>query len=174
MDKRVLWAGAVVLASSASFAAGAAYGIPLVSVESHYDLDRLTHMLFYEMRESDTYLTHRNFGLLMSADWDNESIILFPNNLSDGGSWGTGWSPNSTSYTREYPNGTRLYKLVDPDGNTLREIAFHDKRDKVVMMVITSYKGDYLTAAEWDRINREFYPDYRPPTLGLALVPGAP
>lgn len=165
MDKRILWAGAVVLASSASFAAGVIYGIPLVSVESHYDLDRLTHMLFHEMRESDTYLTHHNFGLLMSADWDNERVILFPNNLSDGRSGGTGWSPDSTSYTERYPNGTRLYKLVDPDGNALREIAFHDKRDKVVMMVITSYKSDYLTDAERDRIDMEFYPDYRPPPL---------
>lgn len=160
MDRRILWAGAFVLASSAAFVMGVAYGIPIVSVESHYDLDRTIHKLFWEMRESGIYMTHNNYGLLMSADWDGEVIMLFPNNLDNGSSsGGVGWSLESTSYRDHYPNGTRLYRLVDPDGNTLREIAFHDARDKVVMMAIIDYKKDYLTASERDRINKEFYPD---------------
>ena len=159
MDKRILWAGTFVLVSSAAFVMGVAYGIPIVSVESHYDLDRTIHKLFWEMRESGIYMTDNNYGLLMSADWDGEMIALFPNNLDDGSSSGVGWSLESTSYRDYYPNGTRLYRLVDPDGNTLREIAFHDARDKVVMMAIIDHKKDYLTASERDRINKEFYPD---------------
>ncbi len=160
MDKRILWAGTVALASSAAFVAGVVYGMPIVSVESHYDLDRTVHRLFWEMRESDTYLTHRNYMLLMSADRGGEMIALYPNDLDNGSSSsGMGWSPESTSYRDYYPNGTRIYRVVDSEGITLREIAFHDERDKVVMMAIIDYKKDYLTASERDRINKEFYPD---------------
>ena len=160
MAMRILWIGTVVLASLAAFAAGVVYGMPIVSIESHYDLDRTIHRLFWEMRESDTYLTHSNYMLLMSADRGGEMIALYPNDLDSGSSHsGVGWSLESTSYRDYYPNGTRLYRAVDPDGNTLREIAFHDARDKVVMMAIIDYKKDYLTASERDRINKEFYPD---------------
>ena len=156
-DKRILWAGAFALAASASFAMGVSYGMPLVSVESHYDLDRIVHRLFWEMRESDVYLTHNNYGLLMSADWDAHGTVLFPN--TDGGrGGGKSWSPEGgAAYHDDYPNGTRLYRLEDPDGNVLREIAFHGERDKVVMVMVIDFKTDYLTASERDRITEEFY-----------------
>ena len=166
MGRKILWVGLTALIVAASFAAGVVYSIPLVSVESHYDLDRTIHRLFWEMRESGIYMTH-NYGLLMSADWDGDAIVLFPNNLDNGSSssGGVGWSLDGTSYSGHYPNGTRLYRLVDPEGNTLREIAFHDVRDKVVMMAIIDHKKDYLTASERDRIDREFDHDDRPPAL---------
>ena len=165
MDQRILWAGLATLSVAASFAAGVVYGMPIVSIESHHDLDRAVHRLFWEMRESGIYMTHNNYGLLMSADWDGKMIVLFPNDLDNGSSSsGMGWSPESTTYRDYYPNGTRSYRMVDPEGITLREIAFHDERDKVVMMAIIDYKKDHLTASELDRINREFY-DYKPPVL---------
>lgn len=153
----MLWAGLVALSAAASFAAGVAYGIPIVSVESHYDLERIVHSLFWEMRESDVYLTHLNYMLLTSADWDADMIALYPN-VDNGSSSGTSWSLKRTIYTSSHPNGTRLYKMLDPEGNTLREVAFHGERDKVVMAAIIDYKTDYLTASERDRINEEFWP----------------
>ena len=150
----MLWAGLVALSAAASFAAGVAYGIPIVSVESHYDLERIVHSLFWEMRESDMYLTHLNYMLLTSADWDADMIALYPN-VDNGSSSGTSWSLERTIYTSSHPNGTRLYKMLDPEGNTLREVAFHGERDKVVMAAIIDYKADYLTASERDRINEE-------------------
>lgn len=174
MVKRILWAGAFALAASASFVMGVSYGIPLVSVESHYDLDRIVHRLFWEMRESDVYLTHNNYGLLMSADWDADGTVLFPN-LDNGTGSGIGGSPGGgTSYTHDYPNGTRLYRLEDPDGSVLREIAFYGERDRVVVVAIIDYKADYLTASERDRIAKEFYPDGMYEDPGLNLGPAAP
>lgn len=173
MDGRALWAGAAALAAVASFAAGVGYGLPLVSIDSHYDLDRMTWALFREMRESGTYLTHDNYMVLMSANRNDSTIILFPNGLENGTSGGRGWSLEGEAFTSAHPNGSRFYRSVDPGGRVLEEIALHDQRDRMFMAVITDHRGDYLTDREREAIREEFFPDSGsrgdpPPGLGRA------
>lgn len=159
MDRRILWAGAAALSAAASFAAGVAYGIPLVSIDSQYDLERLTYQMLFEMRESGTYLTQDNYMILMAANRADEAIIMFPNAVRDGPSAGRGWSPDSETLTVDYPNGTRLYKMTGPDGRVLREIALHDQRDRMLIAVITDHRGAYLSDSEREMISREFFPE---------------
>lgn len=159
MDRRILWAGAVALSAAASFAAGASHGMPLASIDSHYDLDRMTWALFREMRESGTYLTHDNYMVLMSANRDDSTIILFPNNRENGTTGGRGWSLEGETFTSNHPNGSRFYRSVDPDGRVLKEIALHDQRGKVFMAVLTDHRGRYLTDREREEIFTEFFPD---------------
>lgn len=173
MDGRALWAGAAALAAAASFAAGVGYGLPLVSIDSHYDLDRMTWALFREMRESGTYLTHDNYMVLMSANRNDSTIILFPNSLENGTAGGRGWSLDGETFTSARPDGSRFYRSVDPGGRVLTEIALHDQRDRMFMAVVTDYRGDYLTDRERDAIRGEFFPDSGrrgdpPPGLGSA------
>ncbi len=159
MDRRILWAGAAALSAAASFAAGVGYGPPIASIESHYDLDRMTWALFREMRESGTYLTHDNYMVLMSANRDDSTIILFPNNRENGTTGGRGWSLEGETFTSNHPNGSRFYRSVDPSGSVLKEIALHDQRGKVFMAVLTDHRGRYLTDREREEIFTEFFPD---------------
>ena len=159
VDRKPLWAGAVALSAAVSFAAGVGYGPPLASIESHYDLDRMTWALFREMRESGTYLTHDNYMVLMSANRNDSTIILFPNNRENGTTGGRGWSLEGETFTSNHPNGSRFYRSMDPDGHVLKEIALHDQRDKMFMAVLTDHRGRYLTDREREEIFTEFFPD---------------
>ena len=154
-----LWAAAAVSAAAASFAAGMLYGIPIVSIETHYDLDRLTHRMADAMRESGVHLTSANYVILASADLGAGALVFFPNNLDEGMSWGHSWSNASKAVTKEYSNGTRFWQRTDHDGNVLKEFTFHDDRDKLIMVIVMDHKTGYLSDEEQKRITREFFPE---------------
>ena len=154
-----LWAGAVASAAAASFAAGVLYGIPIISIETHYDLDRLTHQMSDAMRRSGVHLTPGNYGTLTSADLETGTLVFFPNNVDDGMSWGHSWSNATKAVTKEYSNGTRFWQRTDHDGNVLKEFTINDERDKVIMVIIMDHKTGYLSDDELERIKREFYPE---------------
>ena len=124
----------------------------------YYDLDRLAHKMAEEMRRSGVHLTPSNYGILASADLETGGLVLFPNNLDEGMSWGHSWSNATRAVTKEYSNGTRFYQETDHGGNVLKELTFNDERDRTVMVIIMDHKTAYLSDAEQEKITREFYP----------------